>query len=137
MDHVETTEPEYDLSSSEDLGQITINNDVVARISALAASKVPGVSLGGRFNLGDFIAGRKEPARGVAVEITSSRATIRLAVKVDYGQNMYDLAHRLQRTVKDAVEQMTGLSVERVDVAIVDIVTETDRRDRSDKREDK
>jgi uncharacterized alkaline shock family protein YloU len=133
---MEPVEAEYDISLSEDLGQVSINNDVVARVAAIAAMQLPGVSLGGKFNIGEFLS-RKEPVRGVGVEINQAQAIITLDIKVEYGQNMYDLAHRLQRRVKDAVEQMTGLRVSRVNVAIVDILAEPERRERGERREEK
>lgn len=133
---MESAESGFDISLREDLGQVTISNDVVARVVALAALQVPGVSLGGKFNIGDFLS-RKEPVRGVSVEINEARAVISLEVKVEYGKNMYDLAHRLQRCIKDAVEQMTGLRVDNVHVAIADILAEADRRERAGRQDEK
>lgn len=127
---------EFDVSLSEELGQVKISNDVVARVAAVAAMQVQGVSLGGKFNIGDFLS-RKEPVRGVSVEVDETRARISFEVKVEYGLNMYEVAHKLQRRVKDAVEQMTGLKAEQVNVTIVDILAEGEKRDRADKREEK
>ncbi len=127
---------DFDISLSEDLGQITINNDVVARVAAVAAMQVPGVSLGGKFNIGEFLS-RKEPVRGVSVEVAETRTRVAFEVKVEYGQNMYEIAHKLQRRVKDAVEQMTGLVVEQVNVSIVDILPEAEKRERTEKRDEK
>lgn len=127
---------EFDISMSEELGEVKISNDVVARVAAIAAMQVQGVSLGGKFNIGDFIS-RKEPIRGVSVEIEETRTRISFEIKVEYGQNMYEIAHKLQRRVKDAVEQMTGLTVEQVNVAIVDILAEGEKRERAEKREEK
>jgi len=126
----------YDLPLSQDIGQVSISNDVVARVAAVAAMQVPGISIGGKFTIGDLL-GRKEPVRGVSGSVEKSRATVTFEVKVEYGRNMYDLAHKLQRRVKDAVEQMTGLTVERVNVAIVDIIDDGERRERGEKREEK
>jgi uncharacterized alkaline shock family protein YloU len=127
---------DFDISLSEDLGQITINNDVVARVAAVAAMQVPGVSLGGKFNIGEFLS-RKEPVRGVSVEVAETRTRVAFEIKVEYGQNMYEIAHKLQRRVKDAVEKMTGLVVEQVNVSIVDILPEAEKRERPEKREEK
>jgi uncharacterized alkaline shock family protein YloU len=127
---------EFDVSLSEELGQVKISNDVVARVAAVAAMQVQGVSLGGKFNIGDFLS-RKEPVRGVSVEIDETRARVSFEVKVEYGVNMYEVAHKLQRRVKDAVEQMTGLNAEQVNVTIVDILAVGEQRDRPDKREEK
>ena len=70
----------------------------------------------------DPLRGQKTPDKGVKVEIEENRVRLVIDVKALYGNVIYDVAHRLQQRVKDAVEQMTGLRVEAVDVNISDIV---------------
>lgn len=122
---------DFSVSLDKELGQVAISNDVVARVAALAASQVGGISLGKKFSMSDLL-GRKEPVRGITIEVEGTQAVISLEVKVEYGRNMYDMAQRLQRKVKDAVEQMTGLAVNKVNVAIIDILDESERRDRTE-----
>ncbi len=126
---------DFDLGLRGELGQVSISHDVVARVAAVAALQTPGVSLGGKFSIGDLL-GRKEPVRGVSVQIEQGQAVINFEIKVEYGRNMYDLANALQRRVKNAVEQMTGLSVQKVNVAIVDVLQEAERRERGERREE-
>jgi len=66
--------------------------------------------------------GRKDADKGVTVAIEGNRATISVEVKVEYGINMYEAAHKLQKCIKDAVERMTGLVVDKVNVIIKGIV---------------
>ena len=104
------------------LGDISIDNSVVGTIAAIAAQEVEGVvSMGGKFSLSEML-GRKDSDRGVKVEIQGGRAVIDVDVKIEYGRNMYDAAHILQKKVKDTVEQMTGLVVEMVNVKINGII---------------
>jgi len=111
------------MALEKQLGDIKIENSVVATIAAIAAQEIEGiVSLTGKFSLGEML-GRKEADKGVKVEIEeNSRAAISVDVKIEYGRNMYDAAHELQRKVKDSVEQMTGLEVEKVNVRINGII---------------
>jgi len=58
----------------------------------------------------------------VAVAIENNRVKIQVEINVQYGVNIYDACHRLQRKVKDSVEEMTGLTVDRVNVDVRGIV---------------
>lgn len=111
------------MALEKQLGDIHIENTVVATIAAIAAQEVEGVvSMSGKFSLGEML-GRKDVDRGIKVEIEeNSRATIYVDVRIEYGLNMYDAAHDLQRKIKDSVEQMTGLAVEKVNVRINGII---------------
>ncbi len=110
------------MAVNETLGDIKIQNDVVATIAGIAMSEVEGVAtLAGKRFL-DPLRTQKAPDKGVRVEIVENRARITIEVKVIYGNVIYDTAHRLQQRVKNAVEQMTGLVVENIDVNIRDIV---------------
>jgi uncharacterized alkaline shock family protein YloU len=118
----------------EDLGEIKINNEVVARIAHRAASEVEGIGeLGGKFSFSDML-GRKDSERGVHVAIEGNRASITMEVRIQYGLNMYEVAYRLQKTVKDTVEQTTGLIVDKVNVTIKDIaIPEPEKREKSER----
>ena len=111
-----------DASSGETLGDIKIENEVVGTIASMAATDVEGiVSLVGKFSIGEML-GRKDADKGVLVKIDGSRVVITVEVNVEYGVNIYDACHRLQRKIKDTVEEMTGLLVERVDVSVRGII---------------
>ncbi len=43
-------------------------------------------------------------------------------MNIEYGIDIYKAAHQLQKTVKNAVETMTGLVVNRVNVSIPGII---------------
>ena len=104
------------------MGDISIDNAVVETIAAIAAQEVEGiVSMSGKFSLGEML-GRKDVDRGVKVQIEGNKAVISVEVKIEYGRNMYDASHELQRKVKDNVEQMTGLVVDKVNVKINGII---------------
>lgn len=112
----------YDESSGEVLGDIRIQNEVVGTIASLAASNVSGIDgLVGKFSFGEML-GRKDSDKGVGVKIDGSRVSISVEVNVEYGVNIYDACHILQRQVKDSVEEMTGLIVDSVNISVRGIV---------------
>lgn len=106
----------------EDLGDIKINNRVIGTIASLAALEVEGVvSLAGKGSPAE-IWGRKDIDKGIQVTVEDNAAEISIEVNVEYGIDIYKAAHQLQKTVKNAVESMTGLVVRRVNVSIPGII---------------
>lgn len=106
----------------EDLGDIKINNKVIGTIASLAALEVDGiVSLAGKGSPAE-IWGRKDLDKGIQVTVEDNTAEISIEVNVEYGIDIYKAAHQLQKAVKHAVENMTGLVVKRVNVSIPGII---------------
>lgn len=111
----------------QDNGRITINNDVIAFIATIEMVKLDGVyTLSGRSNFSDYDGARsKDVEKGVAVKIDNNRCTVALDVNIKYGVNVYDTARRLQRAIKNAIENYTGMVVDRVDVTIQGMINES------------
>lgn len=117
------------------IGKIEINPDVIARIAGMAAVEMEGVSLvGGKFgsnlinSIADMIPG-KEAVKGIQVvhDKDTGHSHIVVEVKMAYRTPMWDTAEKLQRHIKDTVERMTNLELERVDIKIVDIFVDKHR----------
>lgn len=117
-----TAETHDDLGSVENLGKITINDDVVARIASLALFEVDGViSISGRSSFSDYVGSKtKDVEKGISVKIdeSTSMCTVNVEINIVYGVSVYDTARKLQRAVKNAVESLTGLTVDKVNVTI-------------------
>ena len=104
----------------EELGYIELADDVIAIVASLAALDVPGVismSTGFREGLSNFL-GKKSLAKGVRVKVTGHSCRIAVYVTVEYGCNIPELALKLQKKVKSAVDEMTEYTAEYVDVHI-------------------
>lgn len=107
---------------------IKISNDVVAVIAGVAVSEVPGVSgMAGGFAGGitEVFSGKKNLAKGIKVEVTETQAKIDVNIIVEYGSRIPDVAFEIQNRVKKAVESMTGLNVEEVNVHVQGVNTDT------------
>ena len=98
---------------------IKISDDVVAVIAGVAVSEVPGVAgMAGGFagGISEVFSGKKNLAKGIKVEIDEKDAKIDVNIIVEYGSRIPDVAFEIQTRVKKAVESMTGLNVEEVNV---------------------
>ncbi|NLN49404.1 MAG: Asp23/Gls24 family envelope stress response protein [Clostridiales bacterium] len=104
----------------KEYGSVKISDDVVAIIAELAAREVKGI-IGMSGGIADSITemlGKKNPAKGIKVEVGEKETAIDLYVVVEYGVKIPDVAWQVQENVKKAVETMTGLSVVEVNIHI-------------------
>jgi len=103
--------------------RIRISEEVIATIAGIAASGSENVaSMGGSFV--DGIAGmlgRKAPSKGIKVELKDNQVSIDMAVVMQYGCKIHEAARDMQKRVRDAVEDMTGLEVVNVNVNVLGI----------------
>ena len=106
---------------------IQITNDVVAVIAGVAVSEVPGVAgMSGGFAGGitEVLSGKKNLAKGIKVDISEKAVKIDVNIIVEYGSRIPDVAFEIQNRVKKAVENMTGLNVEEVNVHVQGVNTD-------------
>lgn len=101
-------------------GTIKISEEVVTTIAGLAAVEVAGVAGMSGGIAGDLVEklGRKNLSKGIKAEVSENEATIDINAIVDYGVNIHEVALELQNSVKNAIENMTGLDVVNVNVNI-------------------
>lgn len=102
------------------LGTIRIADEVVSIIAGLAATEVEGIA-GMSGGIAGGIAemlGRKNFAKGVKVEVGEKEAAVDLYIIVKYGVRIPDVALAAQENVKQAIENMTGLSVVEVNIHV-------------------
>ncbi len=111
-----------------EFGTIRVDDEVAASVAAIALNSIEGVShtigaAGDGFigNVTDSVSGMlgiKPSAKGVRVDYKNDGFYIIINVKVMYGYIIPDLAHEIQRKVKQDIEEMTGMKVRSVDVFI-------------------
>ena len=131
IENVEGTQQE----STANKGNVKISTEVVATIAGIAANEINGVSgmcgniAGG---IAELLGNKKNPSKGVKVEIKEESAVIDLYVVVEYGIRIPDLAWELQENVKASVESMTGLSVDKVNIHVDGVSFEKDKKTKKD-----
>ena len=108
-------------------GTTTIDDVVVSKIAGIAAREVSGVdALGGGGarmigNIRESFGASEDVRQGVDVEVADGSARIEVAITAEYGVAIHELAEAIRRNIMNAVERMTGLSVERVNVVVHDV----------------
>jgi len=106
-----------------EIGSVKIADDVVARIAALAALEVDGVSAMAGNYTSDILekVSRKNLSKGAKVMINASDVKVDLALMMAYGYNIPATCQRAQTKVKASIENMTGLEVTDVNIRIAGI----------------
>lgn len=103
-----------------EIGSVKIADDVVARIAALAALEVDGVSAMAGNYTSDLLekVSRKNLSKGAKVMIGPSEVRVDLSLMMAYGFNIPATCQQVQTRVKTTIENMTGLDVTDVDIRI-------------------
>lgn len=119
---------------------IEISAEVIGVIAGVAVSEVDGVSgMAGGFAGGitEVFSGKKNLAKGIKTEINGEKAKIDVNIIVDYGTRIPDVAFEIQNRVKKAVESMTGLKVEEVNVRVQGVNTDISSVEGEDETQEK
>ena len=120
-------------------GSIHISEEAVATIVRMAADRVEGIAHAPLSMASGFTEklGKKNPAKGVKVELSEQEVRIALYIYVDYGVKIPKLAMELQKEVRQAVQLMTGLSVKEVNIFVqgISFEKETERENQEYSKE--
>ena len=103
-------------AEEEPIGNIKISVDVVSTIAGIATTEIDGVAgMYGTFagGIAEMFGAKKNPSKGVKVDMNETTATIDLYIVVDYGVRIPELSWEIQENVKNSVETMTGLDFEK------------------------
>ncbi|MCL2618386.1 MAG: Asp23/Gls24 family envelope stress response protein [Defluviitaleaceae bacterium] len=119
-----------------DKGKVQISTDVVATISATAALEIEGVYSMASYAGGMTVFVRKNMTKGVKATISGSDVVLDLNIVVRFGYRILEVSERVQSSVKNAVQTMTGLTVRSVNVVVSSVYLEKEQpKTRKDKRE--
>jgi Uncharacterized protein conserved in bacteria len=120
------------VNNSSGGGNVTFANDVIATIAALAAHETEGIAgMSGGKGLGEMM-GFKNLTKGVKVEVGTEEVAVDVFVIVKYGYRIQDVAGDIQKNVRSAVENMTGLRVVEVNVYVQGIIMEKEQNNDSE-----
>ena len=106
-------------------GSLQISTDVVEKIAKHAAMEIEGVrgvmpAVSGAKSL----IGRIAPTKPITVELKNDVADISVSIQVEYGTKIPELSEKVQQNVKESVQNMTSISVARVDVVVAGLAVE-------------
>jgi uncharacterized alkaline shock family protein YloU len=121
-----------------DHGRTTIADQVVAKIAGIATREIDGVhALGGQAarivgRVREAIPGGQQSiTQGISVEVGEKQAAVDLGLVAEYGVAIHDLAAAVRSNVINSIQQMTGLEVTEVNVAVHDVHFEDEDDDES------
>lgn len=111
---------------SEVLGEIEVSAQVLEVIAGIATSEVPGVHENFKSFSNDFLnySPNREYRRGMNLTIEDGKFIVDAYVNIYYGVNVPEIAHKIQKNVRDQIYFMTEIEIEEVNVHIVKIIPE-------------
>jgi uncharacterized alkaline shock family protein YloU len=107
-------------------GKTIIADGVVSKVAGIAARDVPGVfALGGgaarAFGAIRDVIGSTDLTQGVRVEVGETQVAADVTIVVEYPTPMHAVAEQVRQAVAQAIEQLIGMDVAEVNVAINDV----------------
>lgn len=111
----------HDITQST--GNLRISREVIATIARYASLEIEGVDSLASFatNIKGWLL-KKQSARPVSIDLNDDVAVICLHINVKSGVNIPKTSEKVQQAVKEAVQNMTGIVVSRVNIVIAGIV---------------
>ncbi len=114
--------------SAGERGRTALAVGVVEKVAGMAAREVSGIHALGSGLARTFGAmrdrvpgGKSSVGRGIKAEIGEKQTAIDIALVVEYGVVIPELARQVRENIIDAVERMTGLEVVEVNIAVNDV----------------
>ena len=110
----------------EKIGEVRIADEVVAIIAGLAATEVEGVDSMAANITNELVGklGMKNLSKGVKVDVTEEHVSVVLSLNLKYGYSIPAVCETVQEKVKNAIENMTGLTVLEVNIKIAGVSLE-------------
>ena len=106
------------ISHAQDGGKGLISEDVVSTIVENTLTEVDGVVKGG-----SEVVGKKSWGKGIRIQIAEDNTlTIGCNIIVRYGESVIQVAKAVQEAITSAVESVTGVTVQDVDVNVCGII---------------
>ncbi|MFG2908100.1 Asp23/Gls24 family envelope stress response protein [Kitasatospora sp. NPDC048286] len=109
-------------------GRTALAVGVVEKIAGMAAREVAGIHALGSGLARTFGAmrdrvpgGKPSVGRGIKAEVGEKQTAIDIALVVEYGVVIPELARQVRENIINAVERMTGLEVVEVNIAVNDV----------------
>ena len=105
-----------------DMGIYKMRPGMLELIAGIALSEVEGASgVGVRSDHPEDLKKRKNLTKGIKAEHEEGKISLELEVNLDYGKDCYEVGRLIQQEVKKAVEDMTGWTVDAVEIDIVGV----------------
>lgn len=113
-------------------GNVTISENVIANIAKLATEEIDGVSKTVRTVTETFtdIFSSKQ-SQGVKVNVDDNNIDLDISVELEYGVDIESVCIKIQKNVKNSIESMTNLVVNKVNVLVSGLNTDKNSKERA------
>ncbi|MGL5972545.1 MAG: Asp23/Gls24 family envelope stress response protein [Oscillospiraceae bacterium] len=103
-------------------GKLKISENVIETIAKLATLEVDGVDSLANINQGikGFIT-KKYLEKPINIEMIDGVANITVSINVKQGISIPELSYKVQQTVKDSIQNMTSITVSKVNIFIAGV----------------
>jgi len=107
-------------NNDENLGQLKVNDEVIAIIAGLATVEVDGVfAMSGGLSGGIAeVLGIKNLSKGIKVEAKGKKVEVNIYIIAEFGARIPDVAWNIQEKVKKVVEKITGMEIVEVNIHV-------------------
>lgn len=103
-------------------GSLRISQDVIATIASHAASEIQGVIPVDNMGAIRNIVAKKSISKPISISLADDVAVIDMMVNLEDGTKIPAASEQVQQAVKDAVQNMTGITVSKVNIQVAGIV---------------
>ena len=106
---------------NNDIGQITISEDVLLKVAGYAALECYGIVAMSSKRAKDGFAewlGTENLTKGVEIKITDNGIDIDLYIIVEYGISIVEVCNIIRSQVCYKIENMTGAKVRKVNITV-------------------
>ena len=102
-------------------GSLKISQEVIASIAGYTATDIEGVTALAPMpaNISGWL--ERQPLRPISIQLEDGVAIIDIRLKVKNGVKIPELSKKLQANVKEAVQNMTGVVVSKVNLQIAGV----------------
>ncbi len=103
-------------------GSLKISKEVIASIAGTAAKEINGVADLATFttNIKGWLMKKQSP-KPIIINLSDDVATIDIHVVLKNGAKIPETSEKIQNAVKEAVQNMTGITVSRVNICVAGI----------------
>ena len=116
-----------DSVSAEPVYKLVIDENVVEKISSMAAQKIDGI-IDMKGNLLSRVQeglGGNDKTKGVDADVVDDKNTkLDLDIVLEYGKSATDVFDQIKKVVGQDIKDMTGLNVIEMTVNVVDVMTQ-------------
>lgn len=112
-------------------GELVVSDEVIGVIANIAAKEIEGIAdMSGGFGteLGEMF-GMKSTTKGVKVSVEDNKVKAEIYINVYYGFKLHEVSMLVQKSVTEAIVNMTGLEVVSVDVHVENVKVKEEKEE--------